>query len=85
MEILLNLDPVTSDQNLKGLRRFYNDVTRSLKALGVEPETYGTMLASVLLGRLPRDLRLIVGPKNTDDELTLSSLQEALEDELTAS
>ena len=50
METLLNIDPVTSDQNLKGLRKLYTDVeanTRSLKALGVEPETYGAMLASV--------------------------------------
>ncbi len=82
MEILLNLDPVTSDQNLKGLRR--QRTPESLKALGVEPETYGTMLASVLLRRLLPDLRLIVGRKNTDDELTLNSLQEALEEELTA-
>lgn len=87
MEILLNIDPVTSDQNLRGLRRLYNDVeanTRSLKALGVQPEAYGTMLASVLLGKLPTDLRLIVSRKISDAELTLSSLQEVLEEELTA-
>lgn len=43
VETLLNIDPVMSDQNMKGLRRLYNDVeanTRSLKALGVEPEAY---------------------------------------------
>ena len=77
METLLNIDPVTSDQNLKGLRKLYTDVeanTRSLKALGVEPETYGAMLASVLLSKLPPDLRLIVGRKTADAELTLRSL-----------
>ena len=77
METLLNIDPVTSDQNLKGLMKLYTDVeanTRSLKALGVEPETYGAMLASVLLGKLPPDLCLIVGRKTADDELTLRSL-----------
>ena len=86
METLLDLDPVASDQNLRGLQKLYNDVeanTRSLKAFGVEPETYGAMLASVLLGKLPTDLRLIVGRKTTDAELTLTGLQEILEEELT--
>ena len=87
METLLNIDPVTSDQNLRGLQRLYNDVeanTRSLKAMGVEPEAYGTMLASVLIGKLPTDLRLIVSRKTNDTDLTLSSLQKVLEEELTA-
>ena len=78
MEILLNLDPVMYDQNLRGLRKLYNDVeanTRSLKALGVEPETYGAMLASVLLGKLPPNLRLIIGHKTAEAELTLQALQ----------
>jgi len=42
------------------------------------------MLASVLLGRLPPDLRLIVGHKTADAELTLRSLQEVVEEELMA-
>jgi len=87
METLLNIDRLTSDQNLKGLRKLYTDVeanTRSLKALGVEPETYGAMLASMLLGKLPLYLRLIVGRKTADAELTLRSLQEVVEEELTA-
>ena len=87
METLLNLDPVMSDQNLRGLRKLYNDVeanTRSLKALGVEPETYGAMLASVLLGKLPPDLRLIIGRKTAESELMLQALQGVLEEELTA-
>ena len=87
METLLNIDPVMSDQNLRGLKKLYNDVeanTRSLKALGVEPETYGTMLASVLLGKLPSDLRLIVSRKTSEVEFTLDALQRVLEEELTA-
>ena len=88
MENLVNNDPVTSDQNLKGLRKLYNGSvelnTRSLKALGVKPETYGTMLASVLLGKLPTDLRLIIGCQTAGSELTLRSVQEVMEEELTA-
>ena len=87
MEHLLNINPVTSDQDLKGLRKLHNDVeanTRSLKALGIEPESYEAMLASVLLGKLPPDLHLIVGRKITDAELTLKNLREVIEEELTA-
>lgn len=87
MEILLNIDPVTSDQNPKGLRKLYNDVetnTRSLRALGVDSDTYGAMLASALLGKLLPKLRLIVGRKTADTELALRSLLEVVEEELTA-
>ena len=87
METLLNIEQVTSDQKIRGLRKLHNDVeanTRSLKALGVEPETYGSMLASVLLGKLPNELRLIVSRKTSDAELTLSSLQGVMEEELAA-
>ena len=81
MEILLNIDPFMSDQNMKGLWRPYNDIeanNQSLKALGVKPEAYGAILASMLLGKLPTDLRLIVSHKITDAELTLSRFQEVL-------
>lgn len=87
IETLLNIDPVTSDQNLRGLRKLYNDVeanTRSLKAMGVGPETYVTMLSSVLLGKLPSSLRSVVSRKTSDTELTLTRLLEVLEGELTA-
>ena len=49
----------TSAHNLKGLRRLYDDVeshVRRLKALGVTSESYGSLLSSVLLSKLPQDL-----------------------------
>ena len=64
MEILLNLTAVPGEHDLKGLRRLYNDVeanVRSLKALGVEQASYGTMLTSVLLTKLPPKIRLLPG------------------------
>ena len=42
------------------------------------------MLSSVLLGKLPNELCLIVSHKTSDTELTLSSLQHILEEELMA-
>ena len=55
-----------SEKNLRGLRRLHDDVeahVRSLKALGIEPDSYGAMLAPVLLNKLPPDIRLIVSHK----------------------
>ena len=56
IEILLNLNAVSGEHDLRGLRHFYNEVganVRSLKALGVKRDSYGSMLKSVLLTKLP--------------------------------
>ena len=63
MDILLNVEPVTSSQNVKALRRLYDIVEshiRSLKSVGVASDTYGSLLSPVLLNKLPTELRLIV-------------------------
>lgn len=57
---------------------------RSLKALGVEPESYGAMLSSVLLTKLPPDICLIVSRKVSADDLDMDSLLETFEQELIA-
>ena len=83
MEILLKLSAVTGEQDLKGLRRLYNEVeanVRSLKALGVECTSYGTMLTSVLLAKLPTEVRLIATRKVSDEDLDLETLQAILEE-----
>ena len=56
MEALLNVTAVTSDRHLRDLRRLYDQSEaniRSLKALGINNDSYGAMLSSVLLSRLP--------------------------------
>lgn len=86
MEALLAIEPVTSDGNLRGLRRLYDEVEshmRSLKALGVKPDSYGAMLAPVLLNKLPPDVRLIVS-RQTGAEASVDQILESVEKELTA-
>ena len=63
MDVLLNVEPVTSQYNLSGLRHMYDLMEshiRSLKSLGVASESYGSLLSPVLLNKLPSELRLIV-------------------------
>ena len=87
METLLNTDVVTSDHNVRGLRRLYDNVEshmRCLKALGVNPDAYGTMLSSVLLNKLPPELRLIISRQASGPSLSIDTLMKTVHEELTA-
>ena len=62
MEQLLSIDAVTSQHDVRGLRHLYNinEVNvRSLDSLGIKAESYGSLLSSVLMNKLPSELRLI--------------------------
>jgi len=88
MDILLNLSAVSSEYDLRGLRRLYSEVktnVRSLKAFGVEQDSYGAMQTPVMLTKLPPEIRLMVTRKTSGRDLDLAKLQEVLEEELIAS
>ena len=53
-------------------------------ALGVEPKSYSAMISSVLLSKLPPDLRLIVRCKVSADDLDRESLLKTFEQEFVA-
>ena len=63
MDLLLQLENVTSTNNLKGLRCLFDEVksnVRGLRSLGVSAESYEGLLSSILMSRLPPELRPIV-------------------------
>jgi len=63
MDSLVKLELVSSQHDVKALRRFYDAVesnVRGLKALGVPRESYGALLSSVVISKLPPEMRLIV-------------------------
>ena len=85
MDILLSLEPVTSQHNLRGLRHLYDLVesqVRGLKSLGVEPSSYGSLLSSVLLQKLPSELRLIVSREVSKSDWNLDEFLKQLEREI---
>ena len=87
MDALMNLDAVASSTNLKGLRQLYDQVeshVRSLKSLGVKSESYGGLLSSVLLNKLPHDLQLLVSRKIGESEWRLDEIMRAVEEEIQA-
>jgi len=84
MEILLGIEPVTADNYLRYLWYLFDTTEshiRSLKSLGVQPEMYGSMLASVLLTKLPPNLRLIVSrDMSYYDEMAIGKLLKMFEE-----
>ena len=63
MDALMNLATVSSQHNVKDLRQLYNLVeshTRCLGSLGVQSSSYGALLSSVLMNKLPTEFRLII-------------------------
>ena len=87
MDLLLHLEPVTSQHNLKGLRQIFDVVesnVRGLRALGVPASSYGGLLSSILMARLPPELRLIVSRELSEDEWNLESMMEIIRREIEA-
>ena len=55
---------------------------RSLRSLGIDSTTYGTLLSPVLLSKLAQELRLIVSRQASD--IDLDKLLEEMEKEIDA-
>jgi hypothetical protein len=86
MDILLNLYPVTSVHDLKGLRSLYDTVEshiRALKSLGIPSQSYGNLLCPMLMNKLPQELRLM-SHDIKNDNWDLDRLLELLKAEVEA-
>ena len=60
---LINMAPVYSNHDLRGMRQLYDLVevhVRGLKALGVPSESYDSLLSSVLMNKVSQEVRLII-------------------------
>ena len=87
MEVLLSVEAVVSDSNLRALRHLYDTVeaqVRGLNSMGVKPETYGALLSSVMLGKLPQEVRLLLSRKMGDGDRKLDDMMKLLLGELQA-
>ena len=63
MNALLELDVVTLMRDLKRLRHIYDQAEghiKSLKSLGVQSESYGSLLAPIFMKQLPHELCVII-------------------------
>lgn len=77
MDQLLNVNPVSLASNLWGLRHLYDLVEThvcGIQILGVPPNLYGTLFSSVLLNKLPVEIRLLISHKVPEDTWSLDAL-----------
>ena len=87
MDALLQFEAISSLQNTRALRKLFDNISghvRSLKSLGIEPESYGGLLCPVLLNKIPQDLQLISSHRISESDWNLDLLMAAIEEELTA-
>ena len=87
MDALLNLEAVTSHSYFKSLRYLRDQIEshiRSLKSLGIPSESYGSLLSSVLMSKLPQELWLIVSRTITDGEWNFEEVMAVIEKEIDA-
>lgn len=87
MESLLQLPAVTSLHDLHNVRRLYDKVeshVRGLKSLGVATESYGNLMISILMQKLPPGLRITATKKMEKGEWSLDALLTLFRQELEA-
>ena len=87
IDILLNVDAVSSQHNLKGLRHLYDMVetqVHGLRSLGVEPSLYSSLLSSALIRKIPPELQLVLSREVGDGSWTLDDLLKRLREEIEA-
>jgi len=85
MDAPLNVSGVSSHHDIRGLRRLYDAMEahiRGLKALKVPAQTFGGLLTSVLVNKLPPELRLIVTREMTGEAWDLERLLRIIEQEI---
>jgi len=86
MDALLSLEAVIS-HSTKGLRHFFDRVeshVRGLRALDVPSSSYGGLLSSILMNKLPADMRLVISRKVVEADWNLDTLMKVVEEEINA-
>ena len=89
MEELIKLPQVVTDKQTKKIRQLYDQIEtnlRSLRSLGVKPESYGCLLVPILISKLPPTLNLHLSRKfdSSTDVWQVKNIMEELRKELEA-
>ena len=70
MDVLVKLPRATSFKDIETLRKIYNSLetsVRNLTELNVDINSYGTLLISLILERIPSELKVIISRRFKDD------------------
>ena len=70
MEKLANLRVLSSDANINGLQKLFDEIesnVRSLESLGVKANIYGSLLVPIITNHLPHQLKLVASRNLSSD------------------
>ena len=87
MDKLVKLSPVYNGKDTGRLRRLYDEIEvqiRGLQGMGIQADSYGTLLVPMLLSKLPDDVKLEMSRGVEDGKWKLDDLLKKLIDEITA-
>ena len=87
MDLLLNLEAANSQCNVSGLRQLFDVVESNvmvLQVLGVPASSYGGLLSSIFISKLPTELRLIVSRELNESEWDFESMMQIFQREVEA-
>ena len=87
MESLLKLPRVNFVSDIKRVRMVYDQIEikiRSLQALGIKAESYGSLLIPVIMEKIPEEFRLVISRKMKSDTWDVNELIGAFKEELEA-
>ena len=87
MEVLVKLPKVNNINDVSRLRNIYDRLepsVRNLRELGIETDTYGSLLISIIFDRIPEELRIIISRQFKDNNWDLDSLIRIFKEELFA-
>ena len=85
MNSLLKLPQLRSSTDTKGLRRLYDQIeahVRGLKSLDVPDTEYGALLLLILIGKIPDEIRILLGRKMAGETWNMNTLLENFREEL---
>ena len=87
MDSMLKIPRVVSAMDIEQVRMVYDKIeinVRSLQALGIKSEMYGSLLIPVIMDKISEEFRLIVNRKMKSDTWDINELMAAFKEELEA-
>ena len=75
------------NEDTRKLRELYDTLeshVRSLNSVEIPSDSYGSSLSSIIMSKLPQELRLIIRKEIKDQEWQLDTIMRVLENELEA-
>ena len=85
MEFLVKLPAVRDVNSVTSLQKMYDRVEstiRNVKSVGINPDSYGSLLTLLLTKNLPSELAMIIARKFSDEIWNLEELMNHFKQEL---